>query len=557
MRCASRVTAERVGLLALLLAVASCGQLRPLEGELRCTDYQATIQPLLNDHCVSCHGDVLAGGDFKLTSRLDAVARRDDGSLRVEGADGGFEGSAMLAAVTGELPGHPALSAEAQQTIEAWLVPCKANNRVNLWHVRGWATPGSDTFHGAKLRSTGYDVTTCQKCHGDDFSGGKAQVSCQDCHGKDVFACKTCHGSASNQAPPKGLDGSRLTTDHGVGAHQSHVRDTALHLAFACDKCHVNPKDDIWQPGHFRLEDGGAEDGRAEVHVFSADGGPASYDFDQLRCSNTACHAPLADSQATNQTPTWNKVNANEAACGTCHGNPPATHSSEKDCGLCHVGAFVDGGVVPATHVDGTIEVGRPGDAKLTCTSCHGDAQAFRDVRGNTDPRLVSVGAHQIHLDGRRRLTAPITCAQCHQVPSEVRSPGHIDHPLPATVFPMVAGVGALTYSDSAMPQWNEQAATCTNTYCHGGGARAGRDTSPSKLANIVWTGASTPQVYCGSCHGMPPNTAAHADAGTSLFGCYLCHGATLAANGTLKVTYDADGGTVTTHLNGVVELGQ
>lgn len=553
MRCASRVTAERVGLLALLLAVASCGQLRPLEGELRCADYQTTIQPLLNDRCVSCHGDARAEGDYKLTSRLDALARRDDGTLRVEG-----DPPAVLSAARGELPNHQALAAEEQATIEAWVGACQANNRVNLWHVRGWATPGTDTFHGARLRATGYDVSTCQKCHGDDFSGGKAQVSCQDCHGKDVFACKTCHGSASNAAPPKGLDGSRLTNDRGVGAHQTHVRDGALHLAYGCEQCHVNPKDDIWQPGHFRLEDGGAEDGRAEVHVATADGGVATYDPQAFTCANSGCHAPLVDSAATHQMPTWTKVGVNEAACGSCHGNPPASHSSEPDCGLCHVGAFVDGGVVPATHADGKLQVGRPGETTLTCTSCHGDAKAFRDTHGATDPALVTVGAHQVHFDARRGLSAPITCDQCHQVPAAVRSPGHIDQPPPAVVFPMVAGVGSLSFADNATPAWDRTAATCTNAYCHGGGARAARDTSASKRPVLTWTGAPTPQVYCGSCHGVPPNTAVHADAGAGgLFTCYQCHGATISANGTLKVTREADGGVTTTHLNGQVELGQ
>ena len=133
-----------------------------------------------------------------------------------------------------------------------------------------------------------------------------------------------------------------------------------------------------------------------------------------------------------------------------------------------------------------------------------------------------------------------------------------LTQPPPAAVFPMVPGVGSLSYADSALPAWDRTAATCTNAYCHGGGARAGRDTSPSKVASVKWTGAASPQVYCGSCHGVPPNTGVHLDAGTpgGLFGCYNCHGATISPNGTLKVTHLADGGVVTTHLNGQVELG-
>jgi predicted CxxxxCH...CXXCH cytochrome family protein len=291
--------------------------------------------------------------------------------------------------------------------------------------------------------------------------------------------------------------------------------------------------------------------------VFTFDGGRGQYSVDDNTCADTSCHAPMADTAAKNQRPTWTKVGEGEAACGNCHGAPPANHSSEAECGICHKGAFIDGGVVPAKHANGIIDVGRPGDVPLTCTSCHGDAQLFRDLHDSTDPSVLTVGAHQAHLEGRHRITVPLTCAQCHQVPAEVRSSGHIDDPRPADVFPPGLGSQSLARLDGAAALWNRGAQSCSDVYCHGGGGRLARDTSPSKIAAVQWTQGST-QVFCGSCHGLPPNTSIHADAGVvGLTSCAVCHGQTIGPDGALRMTIDADGGVRSTHIDGELTLGQ
>ncbi len=560
MRCASRVIAERALLLGLVLSVTACGQLWPRDGLARCEEYSSTVQPVLTARCVSCHGEARADGDYRLDGRANALARRDDGTSRVAG-----EGSALRRLLSGELEGHPAttLDAEERGMVQAWVTACKAGPGPFLWHVRGWGTPGDEAFHGSFLRSSGYQALNpatdekerCGRCHGDDLSGGKAGVSCKTCHGPEVLACKTCHGSATSAAPPKSLSGARITTALGVGAHRSHVADGPLHLAYGCERCHTKV-DDVWQDGHFQ-RGGAAEDGVAEV-TMTRDGGTPVWERGAATCTNTACHAPVVDSAATNQAPVWTKVGQDQAACGTCHGSPPATHSAETNCGLCHGAAF-QGGVVPARHADGVLQVGRglPDGgvaAALTCASCHFDGSgAVFDTQGRTDEALKTVGAHRVHLAGARNLVNRIGCADCHLVPTAVRSPGHIDSVAPAEVFPAVAGVAARARADNATPAYDGAQGTCANAYCHGGGTRASADSSPSKIAVWPWTGPGA--LTCGACHGAPPNTAIHQTV-TSISQCTTCHGATISASGNLKVTQLPDGGISTTHLNGQVETG-
>src|SRR5262249_27414977 len=158
-----------------------------------------------------------------------------------------------------------------------------------------------------------------------------------------------------------------------------------------------------------------------------------------------------------------------QASCGTCHGLPPANHGNNtSSCQTCHP-AVAGPGISLVNldlHVDGKVQVG---DGSGTCSACHGSANnpaPPRDVAGNTDPSFVTVGAHQAHLNASHGISAPIDCSACHVVPTSVLGPGHIDHEGPATVT-----FSGLAVADSAQPKWDRNSATCSATYCHGGGA--------------------------------------------------------------------------------------
>lgn len=538
MRCASRAISKSVGALATLLLAAGCSELRPLEGVARCEPYATTVQPIFTGRCTSCHGATRAEGEYRLDSRERSLARAGDGTSRVLGAE-----APVLQAAKGLLEGHKALPEAEVATLTAWVVDCHAGAGQPLFHERGWGTPGDQAFHAVALRASGYELTECKKCHGDDLAGGKARVSCQTCHGKQVLTCSTCHGSDDTGAPPRSLSGATATTAMGVGAHQSHLTDGPLHTAYKCEVCHT-PVTEAEQDGHYRVN-GAMDDNVAEVKLAAG-----NWDRAAGTCTTT-CHAPgMNDTAATNKTPHWTKVGEGEAACGTCHGAPPSSHSPGANCGVCHPDALADGGVSAAQHADGVVQLGRPGTVGMvTCASCHSDGTGtFADLQNRTDPSLETVGLHQVHLTGARRLTSSMSCGACHQVPSMVRDPGHIDSAAPAEVFP--AGATTLARTDGAMPTFGANL-TCTNVYCHGGGTRAALDTSPTKVTTMPWTSGFA--LTCGSCHGAPPNTLVHS-AATTLASCNQCHPSTISATGNLVVTEQADGGITTTHLNGTVE---
>ena len=106
--------------------------------------------------------------------------------------------------------------------------------------------------------------------------------------------------------------------------------------------------------------------------------------------------------------------------------------------------------------------------------------------------------------------------------------------------------------ANSATPSWNHDTASCSATYCHGGGTKLGADTSIGMNRTPRWTGGNE-QIYCGSCHGIPPTDVNHKPT-LQLGDCYSCHAATVDKLGNLIVT-GPPGARVSTHINGVVDV--
>jgi hypothetical protein len=324
-------------------------------------------------------------------------------------------------------------------------------------HPAGFLDPDSDAFHGAELARRGWDLALCASCHGEDFGGGAAQVSCRDCHEDGPTACDTCHGD-----PPSS------------GAHPTHL------ARFACATCHVVPA--TWDAAGHVLGDEPPAD--VSFAGLAAGGG---YDGDAC---GVYCHGEAR--------PRW-RGGPDEAACGTCHGAPPATADHAYDtCATCHPNG--------ARHVDGSLDVG------TACNGCHGtdaDGAPPRDLAGNLFTSARGVGAHQAHLTVPFGLSRPIACATCHAVPADVSTPGHIDTPWPAEVATPVG--------------WN--GASCSNA-CHG-------------TSTPIWTAQE--QVFCGSCHGIPPEDDTH-DPELTQLDCVDCHPASVDAFGRVDPSAHLDG---------------
>lgn len=168
-------------------------------------------------------------------------------------------------------------------------------------------------------------------------------------------------------------------------------------------------------------------------------------------------------------------------------------------------------------------------DPQAGCaTGCHGRSASNAPPAGlasETDTTAVGVGAHQAHLDPASAWHRPVACADCHRVPDEVGSPGHVDDS---------DRTAELTFSTIAEPaSWD--GARCT-TACHGSAALGGRNPQP------VWTQVDGTQSTCGSCHATPPPSP-HPDDSN----CAGCH--PTMEEGSLTFRDPAS------HINGVVDF--
>ncbi|HYV67934.1 MAG TPA: CxxxxCH/CxxCH domain-containing protein, partial [Myxococcales bacterium] len=112
-----------------------------------------------------------------------------------------------------------------------------------------------------------------------------------------------------------------------------------------------------------------------------------------------------------------------------------------------------------------------------------------------------------------------------------------------------------LAIADSAQPIWNRSGASCSASYCHGGGTRLANDTAAGHQTP-VWTldgTPPTPQAFCGSCHGLPPVNGRHP--GATFPNCSGCHPRTVTPGGAIIISGPPEART-SFHINGVVDVG-
>jgi predicted CxxxxCH...CXXCH cytochrome family protein len=316
-----------------------------------------------------------------------------------------------------------------------------------------------------------------------------------------------------------------------VGAHQSHLVGGSIRSALQCTDCHVVPAELAHASQPLDLTWGA---------LARTGGTTPAWNATLLTCANYCHGATLAGGSLT--VPVWNTVNGTQAACGTCHGLPPASpHPSVSggvtSCSGCHVGTVNPDGTIKLTgglHVNGVVEVAGTGG----CTGCHGDPARTPtaiapapplDTHGNFTTTAGGVGAHQRHLTGGP-VRGPVPCTECHTVPGDLT---HASQPLVLTWGPLATARGASA-------SFNPTSLTCAN-YCHGATLRGGSITAP------LWNKVDDTQAACGACHGLPPSSP-HPTVPGGLTACAGCHPDTMNANGTLNVA----GGK---HVDGVIDV--
>lgn len=257
-------------------------------------------------------------------------------------------------------------------------------------HPGDYLAPESPNFHGNYLRTAGnWNLQECQECHGSKYSGANTGLSCKTsgCHinPDGPEACNTCHGSFAGDvtdieswAPPRGLNKEMTSSDPAVGAHQAHlIYYNYLAGVTACQECHVVPQN-YGDPGHIDESPGAEVIFNGTLAVTVTEGGNRvpipNYNPASNSCSAVYCHGNwgLLKVQSTNKSgyaedimegnsaaPNW--IDANSAACGSCHGLPPTGHIGKdlSECANCH-GDVVDGSgniIDNAEHDNGQVNV--------------------------------------------------------------------------------------------------------------------------------------------------------------------------------------------------------
>jgi len=333
-----------------------------------------------------------------------------------------------------------------------------------------------------------------------------------------------CHGTDSSNAPPNSISGVADTTSIGVGAHQQHLTIApSWHRQIECSDCHVVPAT-VDAPGHI---DG---DGKAEV-TFSMIAGPDST-WSGTTCT-TKCHGSTAlGGSAT--APIWTQVDGTQSTCGSCHSTPPpAPHPADTNCASCHP-TMEEGSLTfrdPTSHINGIVDVSS--GVTGSCTSCHGSPTSSApptDLSGATAATAQGVGAHAAHLATSTWHKA-VVCSNCHVVPVDTNSPGHLDGDnISEVTFDTLNPAGVYTRAT----------ATCSANYCHSNG----RGNTGTKVWNVPGT------IPCGGCHALD-GTGMSGDHRKHIIGermkCSQCHGDVVDANQVIK---NAD-----LHINGKHEV--
>jgi len=219
--------------------------------------------------------------------------------------------------------------------------------------VSGWdaVTPAAQQ-HGisAKKAPGSSGFASCQICHGSDFSGGGAKVSCFTCHGV----------SAPHPARP------------WHGPTYTHA-DTDTSNATVCAQCHFP----------------GSPNNPANHPATPAPAGTPPGCFNNTMChGSTGAPHPVPYNAPSHYVVTAATFPAN---CSACHDISAPTVKPGPACQTCHV-------------------AGSPLVA-LNCTSCHASPPNGGPPAGATYPNIA--GAHNTHI-ALNSAGTPISCGTCH-----------------------------------------------------------------------------------------------------------------------------------------------
>ncbi len=261
----------------------------------------------------------------------------------------------------------------------------------NYPHPEQWTVSSSEDFHGKFLRSKEFDLSICQLCHGDNFSGGSSNVSCYKCHTQyphvptwlggtpeshgavlkaaeyDFSTCESCHGS------------DLLGGSSGV----------------SCKKCHTTfPHETGWvsdsPQSHAAILKSMDYNLESCTLCHGTDYAGGSSEVSCYKCHASFPHKTgwVGEGEATHGL-FLNNLGYDFTSCRPCHGEDLKGGSTEISCSKCHA---------DYPHAEGWINGDSGHGAQLrdkgydmsTCKNCHGD-----DLQGGTS----AISCNKCHAD--------------------------------------------------------------------------------------------------------------------------------------------------------------
>jgi predicted CxxxxCH...CXXCH cytochrome family protein len=476
--------------------------------------YDVDVAPILQAHCVSCHGDTNPAAGWSATSFLGVIACVPSNVPATLPSD---DQAPILAAL--QTAPHEGLLSGAEQATLASFIAGGAPAYVAGVHDPSIIDPRSAAFHGAILRASHWsqmldptDPNACGGCHDGAptrpagvTQGDPAAPSCTSCHDQPggALACTTCHGEGGNAYPPR--DPCFFPGDV-AGAHAAHGQPSSVRSeALPCSTCHPVPGSTVIAGLH--------GDGIVEV-TFDPTLVPGQPSYD---ASSGACAVYCHQQGGTKPNVTWTEA-ATPIGCGDCHLSPPANHYVGS-CTGCHAEANATGTALSGgpLHLNGKVDLG---NGSGLCGACHGTG-------ASPWPTTAAHPAHQ-----NPALTVPLDCTNCHVVPTTILDPVHLD----GTVHVTFAG---LATARAATPVWS--GTSCTNVACHGANLA-------DPAAVPVWNDTSGAQARCGACHGIPPSEH------TTSTACNRsdCHGGEVTLDASGAPSISASGKVL--HIDGIIE---
>jgi len=407
-------------------------------------------------------------------------------------------------------------------------------------HPAGWSSPD---VHGATAKKLADGFSTCQFCHGTDYSGGIAGTSCFTCHGVNApHAPAPWRGGARTHRNTEPGNAPVCALCHTNGANSSVLPDPAAPAGtapgcFNSTLCHATPGhpngwSDPTQHGVTAEQD---FDLCKTCHGQDFMGGSAA-----ITCYQ--CHnGPGLDHPG----PSWVVQNHKTAAtndsvvCQKCHGADYLGGGSHKACKSCHMQDQTKVHMIawyPDVQTNHRAYAKANGTASCSNVSCHGAALTGVSLSGpscstcHTWPftsgscgschGLPPTGAAAPDRAGRHAvhtaLNSSVDCNTCH---SGAGSGTALHQNGIADVI-----ANAVYNAQSGAASFNAAANTCSNISCHGG------QTTPN-----WFTGSINVNTQCTSCHASGTAQynsyhSGHHSTHVGQFACTVCHDTTKLA---------------------------